>query len=209
MDTNIQNNTIFDDGTADEKFGLSNETLTKLKELDKPQLGYILPLDKIKLTKKYVKNCKKGENPFPKIKINKTFSKNPQKTKIDLSKPYDFPKGFIIPIYNNLEITPVLVDKMRRPKCYKPDEPIKEKSIKYGDTCYKDSQCIKGYCHGAFLNIKKGKCKKTRKTKNVAEDGECMVNSECKEGLVCKNNLGGLKLGKCKSKTKKLKEKSK
>jgi hypothetical protein len=197
-----QTNTPFNSGNNNAGFGIKEPE--KLKELNTPEMknksiGYVMRLSKAKLTKKYTKNCEKGENPFPPVKIKKTPSKNPKPTKIKFSKPYDFPYGLVIPVYKKV-YTPILIPKMRRPTCYKPEEPIKDKSAKYGEPCNNDSHCIKGYCHGAFLKIKKGTCKKKRKTKNVSEGEQCKVNTECKEGLICVNNWGGLKLGYCKSK---------
>jgi len=200
-----QNNTPFDNGTANEGFGINTEKLKALNttEMKNKSIGYVMRLERVKLSKKYRKNCQPGENPYPSIQIKKTHSKNPKPTKINYSNTYDFPNGLVIPIYKSI-FTPILIPKMRRPTCYKPEEPIKDAMSKYGEPCKKDSHCIKGYCHGSFLRMKKGTCKKKRKTRNLSEGEPCKINIECKDGLKCTNNLGGLKLGYCK--TKKLKD---
>lgn len=196
-----QTNTPFNDGTANDDFGIDKEKINLLDtdEMRNKSIGYMLHLNKAKLTKNYTPNCKKDENPYPPVEIKKTPAKNPKKTKINYSNPYDFPKGLVIPVYNKV-YTPILVPKMKRAKCYKKETPIKDNTAKLGEACSKDSHCIKGYCHGAFLKIKKGTCKKKRKKSNIAEGEKCKYNRECNEGLVCVNNLGGLKLGYCKKK---------
>jgi len=198
-----QTNTPFNNNNNNNNtnFGINPN---KIKKLNSPKIkdksiGYLISLNKTKLSKKYLKRCTVGQEPYKKVKAIKTASKNLKPTKINFSKPYDFPNGLIIPLYKQI-FRYALIPKMRRPICYKEETEIKDGTAKFGEDCYKDSHCIKGYCNGAFLRMTKGKCKKSRKKKNVIEGEPCKINIECKEGLECVNNWGGIKLGYCKTK---------
>ncbi len=90
-----------------------------------------------------------------------------------------------------------MVPAYRKPRCYTYKSSIKKGSVKLGKLCYKDSQCEVGTCSGALLGLAEGKCKVPRKITDVEEGNKCKAKHECRRGLKCSGNWGGLKLGKC------------
>lgn len=207
MKTKKYNNSKFNNSNNNKNpYGLNKKTKMGLRHINshtakRKSIGFTLSLDSAKLTKKYLKKCKKGEeqyDPYPPPKPMPSERKI-----IDWSKPLDFAQiGFVIPVISEI-YKPIMVKKMRRPKCYKEPTVIPNNSVELNGKCFKDSQCKQGACDGSLFGIKSGKCKLPRKKENVEEGGDCRLTNECAKGLKCVNNMGGLKIGVCIEDTKK------
>lgn len=170
--------------------------------------GYTMNLEnEVNMNDRYLKKCNEDQNEYSNIEVKRYGSQG--SNILDFKNPIDFLKlGYVIPIFSEKE-TPVLVKKQRRKQCYKDKSDIKDNSIELDGVCYKSSQCKNGYCKGELFGLVPGVCKKNREKKNVKENDPCASSLECAEGLECSNTLGGIIMGKCKSKKKqKLKSKS-
>ena len=211
-------NTKYNDSknNPENNYGFTKKTRNALKKLNTPEMkrktrGKIMKMKNIKFYKNnYLRPCKKGEDPYypypPKQKQRPMTGKS---KKISFKNPKDYSKfGFIIKLDEDIE-SGIMVPANRKKRCYTSKSSIKDKSVKQGKLCYKDSHCEIGKCSGALLGLAEGKCKVPRKRTNLGEGVKCKASHECKSGLKCKGNLGGLKLGKCmKEKTNKNNKKS-
>ena len=185
-------------------FGFSKETIKALKELNTPEMkkktrGYIMEMKDVKFYKNnYLKPCKEGEDPYyPYLPKSKQRPRSGKYKKISLDNPKEYSKfGFIMPLDEDIE-DGIMVPADRKPRCYTSKSSIKKGSVKLGKLCYKDLHCEVGKCSGAFMGIAEGKCKVPRKKTDVEEGNKCKVKHECRRGLKCSGNWGGLKLGQC------------
>lgn len=163
--------------------------------------GFVLKANsKLKLSKKYKKECKEGEEQYntnePPIDF-KGYRDGFKKVKTStLIEKNGF--GLIIPALSLLDFS-IFVDKQKKPKCYRKTRKVIEKgSVQPGGICYKSSDCDDGVCEDNLFGALEGKCKKNRKTVNVEEGELCANSEECKEGLKC--DTWGIGLGECKKK---------
>lgn len=191
------------DDTPSQLFGFNKKTVKGLEKLESAKvkdksIGYKLYLKGVKFKDKYIKRCKEDEEeyyPYPKT-IEKKPSSGEYST-LDLSRPLDYSMfGFIFPINREYE-DGIMVKGNREKRCFRKEKPILPNSVEDDGKCYKDEQCKEGTCSGSFYGIVEGKCKLPRQKKNVEEGNPCASTNECRDGLKCEGNWGGLKLGAC------------
>ena len=163
--------------------------------------GYLVKANsKIKLTKKYRKECSENEEQYNKIPSSvefKSYRDGFKKVKpTTLLENDGF--GLILPALSILDFS-IFVDKQQHPKCYrKKPKNIPKDSVYPGGICYKTDQCIDGVCEDNLFGVVEGKCRQKRNTINVEEGELCANTTECKPGLEC--NTWGFGLGECKKK---------
>jgi len=201
----IKKYTKFDNrsDTPSQLFGFNTKTVKGLEKLESAKvkdksIGYKLYLNGVKFKDKYIKRCKKGEEeyyPYPET-IEKKSSSG-EYTTLDLSRPLDYSMfGFIFPINREYE-DGIMVQGNRERRCFRKEESILPNSVEEDEKCYKDEQCKEGQCAGSFFGIIGGKCKLPRQKKDVEDGNPCASTNECRSGLMCEGNWGGLRLGAC------------